>query len=152
MEYIDDDLVSNAVTYMRAKQTKGWLRLTAIAACLCIVLICVITFVVSSNNDIGFPSSISSTSDEMNDSEVFELPPLVYVNNTLYKRIGFITRNDLNDECVFLGNVTSNVPSSQEPSENFQTNDNNIGAEIYKTGNDIIIVYNDYYELYCVVE
>ena len=37
MNYIDDDLVSGAITYTRKKKT-GWLRWGAMAACLCLVI------------------------------------------------------------------------------------------------------------------
>ena len=37
MSYIDDDLVSGAVTYTRKKKS-GWLRWGAMAACLCLVI------------------------------------------------------------------------------------------------------------------
>ena len=36
MEYIDDDLVSGAVTYTRAKKKNSWMKWGAIAACLCL--------------------------------------------------------------------------------------------------------------------
>lgn len=39
MEYIDDDLVSGAVTYTRAKKKNSWMKWGAIAACLCLMLV-----------------------------------------------------------------------------------------------------------------
>lgn len=39
MEYIDDDLVSGAVTYTRTKKTSLWLKWGAMAACLCLVVV-----------------------------------------------------------------------------------------------------------------
>ena len=38
MEYIDDDLVSGAVTYTRTKKTNSWLKWGTMAACLCLVV------------------------------------------------------------------------------------------------------------------
>ena len=37
MNYIDDDLVSGAITYTRKKNT-GWVKWCALAACLCLVI------------------------------------------------------------------------------------------------------------------
>ena len=39
MEYIDDDLVSGAVTYTRTKKTNSWLKWGTMAACLCLVVV-----------------------------------------------------------------------------------------------------------------
>ena len=39
MEYIDDDLVSGAVTYTRTKKSNSWLKWGAMAACLCLVVV-----------------------------------------------------------------------------------------------------------------
>ena len=39
MEYIDDDLVSGAVTYTRTKKTSLWPKWGAMAACLCLVVV-----------------------------------------------------------------------------------------------------------------
>ena len=38
MEYIDDDLVSGAVTYTRTKKKNSWLKWGVMAACLCLVV------------------------------------------------------------------------------------------------------------------
>lgn len=38
MEYIDDDLVSGAVTYTRTKKTNSWLKWGTMTACLCLVV------------------------------------------------------------------------------------------------------------------
>ena len=38
MEYIDDDFVSGAVTYTRAKKKNSWMKWGAIAACLCLMI------------------------------------------------------------------------------------------------------------------
>ncbi len=39
MEYIDDDLVSGAVTYTRTKKKNSWVKWGALAACLCLIVI-----------------------------------------------------------------------------------------------------------------
>lgn len=39
MEYIDDDLVSGAVTYTRTRKKNNWMKWGAIAACLCLMLV-----------------------------------------------------------------------------------------------------------------
>lgn len=39
IEYIDDDLVSGAVTYTRTKKANSWLKWGAIAACMCLVVV-----------------------------------------------------------------------------------------------------------------
>lgn len=39
MDYIDDDLVSGAVDYKRAKKKNSWIKWGAVAACLCLVVV-----------------------------------------------------------------------------------------------------------------
>ena len=39
MENIDDDLISGAIEYKRAKKKNGWLKWGAMAACLCLIII-----------------------------------------------------------------------------------------------------------------
>ena len=43
MGYIDDDLVSGAVEYKRTKKKNSWMKLGAMAACLCLVVVGVLT-------------------------------------------------------------------------------------------------------------
>lgn len=59
MNYMDDDLISEAITYKRAKKKNGWLKWGTIAACLCLVVgICILTIPnsfspVQNNDDFG---------------------------------------------------------------------------------------------------
>ena len=130
---------------MVSKKTGAKLIITVVCLCISIVAIFVVIAAVKANDQ-----NRGSVEDEKNYK--YDMPPMVYVNDTLYKRISFSTDNCLNDESTYLGEIKSNVDSSQAPTENYQSNSNLIGAKIYKNGEDIVIVYNGYYELYGVLE
>ncbi|MDF2845650.1 MAG: putative entericidin like toxin protein [Herbinix sp.] len=99
----------------------------------------------------------SSTSRPMDTSEGepeerYDRPPFVFVNDTLYKRYKEVTSKEMDDSYTFLGNIESSVSTFESPKENFQANDDIIGAEVYQSGDNIIILYNGYYTLYCQLE
>lgn len=114
--------------------------------CLCISVVAIIIVVI-----VGKGNNQNQISIEEEAGVIYDMPPMVYVNDSLYKRISFVSDICLNDECIYMGEIKSNVDSSQTPSENYQSNSNLIGAKIYKNGDDIIIVYHEFYELYSVI-
>lgn len=130
---------------MVSKKTGAKFIITVVCLCISIVAIIVVIAAVKANDQ-----NRGSVEDEKNYK--YDMLPMVYVNDTLYKRISFSTVNCLNDESTYLGEIKSNVDSSQAPTENYQSNSNLIGAKIYKNEEDIVIVYNGYYELYGVLE
>lgn len=78
-----------------------------------------------------------------------DIAPKVYVNDTLYQIVG--NQPNLADEesnFVLLGEIKSKVSSSQEPKENFQANDDIVGAKVYQYGNNIVVEIEGEYLLY----
>ena len=75
-------------------------------------------------------------------------PSFVHVNNTLYKKNEVVCDDCLTVDCVYSGKIKSRVFIYQAPTENFQANSDIIGANIYKSGKDVIIDYEGRYELY----
>ena len=53
---------------------------------------------------------------------------------------------------IYLGEIESKVSSSQEPKENFQANDDIVGAKVYQYENDIVILIDGKYFLYSNLE
>lgn len=113
---------------MRIKTMCGF----AVAAC---VLIAVITGV----------NYFNSTEKEL----VGELAPMVYVNSTLYiqdENLECYTEKE--EDFLYVGKITSTVSSSSQPHEDFQANDDIIGASIYQYGKKIVVFYNEKYWVY----
>lgn len=95
------------------------------------------------------PLSIEKSSVLPDDGNfVWVKPPFIYVNGTLYKHHQIVTNDSLNEHCIFLGEIESSVPSYEVPSGNFQANTPIVGAKLYQSGNNIIVIYNGCYELY----
>lgn len=130
----------------------NWLKIGAGLTCLCLAAICIIYVALPLSDNSGVQHNNGILSDEPSVGAIGDMVPFVYVNDTLYKRIKFVSADSVNNECIYLGEISSQVSTSQKPSENFQANDDLIGAKIYKAGNDIIVVYNDYYELYSPIK
>lgn len=104
------------------------------AACLCFI-ICVATIPCLLN---GFNPPVSG-----------DLAPMVYVNNKLYQYTDSQPNlTDKENQFIYLGEIESKVSSSQEPKENFQANDDIIGAKVYQYENDIVVLIDSKYFLY----
>lgn len=130
---INDDVIRDAKE-PRKTHHNSWMKWAAMAACLCLV-ICVFT--------------IPHLLDNSNGPISGDLAPMVYVNDTLYQ----ITENqpelaDKENEFVYLGKIESKVSAAQKPEENFQANDDIVGAEVYQYGNNIVILIDGTYWLY----
>ena len=78
-----------------------------------------------------------------------DIVPMVYVNDTLY-RIVDPQPNFADEKSSFnlLGKIESTVSSSEEPKENFQVNDDIVGAAVYQYGDSIVVEIEGKYWLY----
>ena len=78
-----------------------------------------------------------------------DIVPMVYVNDTLY-RIVDPQPNFADEKSSFnlLGKIESTVSSSKEPKENFQANDDIVGAAVYQYGDRIVVEIEGKYWLY----
>ena len=78
-----------------------------------------------------------------------DIAPMVYVNDTLY-RIVDLQPNFADEKSSFnlLGKIESTVSSSEEPKENFQANDDIVGAAVYQYGDRIVVEIEGKYWLY----
>ncbi len=78
-----------------------------------------------------------------------DIAPMVYVNDTLYQIVD--PQPNIADEKSafnFLGKIESKVSSLQEPKENFQANDDIVGAAVYQYGDNIVVEIEGKYWLY----
>ena len=78
-----------------------------------------------------------------------DIVPMVYVNDTLY-RIVDPQPNFADEKSSFnlLGKIESTVSSSEEPKENFQANEDIVGAAVYQYGDSIVVEIEGKYWLY----
>ena len=78
-----------------------------------------------------------------------DIAPMIYVNDTLYQIVD--PQPNIADEkgsFNLLGKIESKVSSSEEPKENFQANDDIVGAAVYQYGDSIVIEIEGKYWLY----
>ena len=72
--------------------------------------------------------------------------PSIYVNDTLYTSAYHIACcTELSENCTYLGEVTECVGSGNMPTENFQANTADVGAEIYQYHSVIYVLQNGVY-------
>ena len=78
-----------------------------------------------------------------------DIAPMVYVNDTLYQIVDS-QPNFADEKSSFnlLGKIESTVSSSEEPKENFQANDDIVGAAVYQYGDNIVVEIEGKYWLY----
>ena len=78
-----------------------------------------------------------------------DIAPMVYVNDTLYQIVD-PQPNIADEKSAFnlLGKIESKVSSCQEPKENFQANDDIVGAAVYQYGDNIVVEIEGKYWLY----
>ena len=75
------------------------------------------------------------------------------INNKLYQYADSQpSLTDKESQFIYLGEIESKVSSSQEPKENFQANDDIVGAKVYQYENDIVILIDGKYFLYSNLE
>lgn len=105
---------------------------------LCIALLC---WMINSPT-----TSIEDNPTGTEDQIIYDYPPFIYINDSLFQYGGTL------DETItltdYLGSVSSSVPSSELPEQNFQSNEPIVGAEIYKYGGDIIAIFDGQYRIY----
>ena len=79
-----------------------------------------------------------------------DLAPMVFVNDTLYyqssSQKAFAVKQD---DFVYIGKIESDVVPSQIPNEELQANYGIVEAEVYHYGEDIAVLINSQYWLYC---
>ena len=78
-----------------------------------------------------------------------DLPPMIYVNNTLFiQSEANLFYESKVDTYIFLGRIQSRVDSNKQPKKNFQANDDIIGSEVYKCGEEILVLIDGKYWVY----
>lgn len=138
---VDEKYIEEAAPKKEAKKKLIGFKWTKIAACACLLLVLPLTaFVV---DIIQYGEDLLKAVTPISG----DVAPMVYVNDKLYQIVDDPT--DLTDSnLIFLGEIESRVPSSQEPKENFQTNDDIVGAKVYQYNRDIVALFNGKYYLY----
>lgn len=138
MSALDTKYVDEALNYKKKAKRPTWVKWGAIAACLCLIL-CIA----------AIPRLRNSSAPPVSG----DLAPMVYINNTLYQIVD--PQPDLTDKesrFVYLGEIKSKVRASQKPTENFQANDDIVGAKVYQYENDIVVFTDGQYFLYTNLE
>ena len=138
MSELDTKYVDEALNYKKKMKKPVWIKWGVVAACLCLI-ICVATI----------PRLLNGSNPPVSG----DLAPMVYVNNKLYQYADSQpSLTDKESQFIYLGEIESKVSSSQEPKENFQANDDIVGAKVYQYENDIVILIDGKYFLYSNLE
>lgn len=134
MSELDTKYVDEALNYKKKMKKPAWIKWGVMAACLCLI-ICVATI----------PHLLSGSNPPVSG----DLAPMIYVNDKLYQ-YAYSQPNltDKESQFIYLGEIESSVSSSQEPKENFQANDDIVGATVYQYKNDIVVQIDGEYYLY----
>lgn len=138
MSYIDDDLVSNAITYTKAKK-RQWVKWVSLAACLCVLLL---GTVVWKNMDSTQPSTRPPQGGGTlpGDTDVY---PTVMVDGKLYEwRKGRAICETVPEDLVYYGQVTHVV--EKHPKNNCEF------ASVFNLSGDIYISPSDGCVYICV--
>ena len=150
MSELDSKYIEEALNYKKRVQKPVWVKWGAMAACLCLIVVAIITV----------PSMlIPQESDGGAGGTIADAPPMVYVNDTLYKQSTKQTSySELKDDFVYLGIIDSDITNLQNnsngnasdgiPRENFQANHPIVGAKVYQYGNNIVVEIEGKYWLY----
>lgn len=110
LNYMDDVLISEAMNYKRKKKKNIWLKWGAVAACLCLVIVGIMTW--------------QSTNIQPQDSAgtlmgADEIYPTVMVEGQLYEwRRGAAICSELPNNCVYYGDL--NHVEGQTPTNNYE--------------------------------
>lgn len=154
MSELDSKYIDEAINYKKKSKKPVWVKWGAMAACLCLIVVAIITV----------PSMLNpQESDGGGGGTIADAPPMVYVNDTLYKQSTKQTSyNELKDDFVYLGVIESDITNLQNnsngntsdgiPKENFQANHPIVGAKVYQYGNDIVVEIEGKYWLYEPIE
>ena len=138
MSELDTKYVDEALNYKTKMKKPIWIKWGIMAACLCLI-ICVVTI----------PRLLNGSNPPISG----DLAPMVYVNNKLYQYTDSqLDFTDKESQFTYLGEIESKVSSSQEPKENFQANDDIVGAKVYQYENNIVVLIDGKYFLYSHME
>ena len=151
MSELDTKYVDEALNYKKKAKKPGWVKWSAMAACLCLIVVAIITI----------PSTLSpQDSDGGGGCIIADAPPMIYVNDTLYKQSASQTSfSELKEDFVYLGTIKNDVTNFQGtddtgnnldgiPKENFQANLPIVGAKVFQYGDDIVVGIEGKYWLY----
>ena len=150
MSELDSKYIDEAFNYKKKAKKPVWVKWGAMAACLCLIVVAIISV----------PSMLTSQeSDGGAGGTIADAPPMVYVNDTLYKQSTKQTSyNELKDDFAYLGVIESDITNLQSnsngnasdgiPKENFQANHPIVGAKVYQYGNNIVVEIEGKYWLY----
>lgn len=136
--YFSTKYVDEALNYKTKMKKPIWIKWGIMAACLCLI-ICVV----------AIPRLLNGSNPPISG----DLAPMVYVNNKLYQYTDSqLDFTDKESQFTYLGEIESKVSSSQEPKENFQANDDIVGAKVYQYENNIVVLIDGKYFLYSHME
>lgn len=147
MSEVDSKYVDEAISYKKKSKKPIWIKWGAVAACLALVCVAVISLFPNNNDSVTTPG-------------IADAAPMIYVNDTLYKQSTSQTSfSELKDDFVYLGIIESDITNFQGtndaenyldgiPKENFQANHPIVGAEVYQYNEDIVVQINGEYWLY----
>lgn len=65
-------------------------------------------------------------------------PPMIMIHSSIYQGSGKISQ--LPSNSIYLGIVTSSVSSSKSPTQDFQTNDEFVGDQIYQIAENKVVI------------
>ena len=99
----------------------------------------------------GTPAGSAESPSVGQETELYDYPPFVLVNDRLYKSELATEPIDL-ESYVFLGEISSTVPGFEMPTENFQANRNILGAAVYLRDERLIVDFNGKILLYLLFE
>lgn len=85
LNYIDDDLITGAVKYKRARKKNSWLKFGAMAACLCLIIVGVISI---------YPNFLPERPASMN---LFGTPWVVADNSICIQSASYVEEIQSND-------------------------------------------------------
>ena len=99
MSELDTKYVDEALNYKKKAKKPIWVKWGAMAACLCLIVVAIITI----------PSMLSpQDSDGGGGGIIADAPPMIYVNDTLYKQSTKQTSyNELKDDFVYIGIIAT---------------------------------------------
>ena len=150
---MDADYIEEASPTQQAKRP-SWLKWGAIAACLCLIVAA--TFAIprtpistpgdNQHMDAGDPSL---DGDPSGYGQSGDSAPMICVNRALYQIVG--NQPDMTgaeDEFSYLGEILSEVNSSQKPTEGFQANGDIIASKVYQYGEDVVVEIDGQYWFY----
>lgn len=137
---------------MKKRNMSKMLKMGSLAACLVVALV-IGVFLIGGDKTPELENNAGEESNIVTSTNV-DVAPMVYVNDTLFKKsLEEVYYEDLLEEFVLIGKIESDITSSQTstdgvPKENLQANTPIVGSEVYQYGNDVVVKVNGIYWLY----